>query len=315
MFLTFATCCLGACVCPSRGIDAVSRRSSLLRALHAAGILLAIIGVTFVVHRILNQSAQIDFSRLDSMMWLAIGLLATGYGLANGLLAVAWWNLLQACGLLKSRRWAARVYGIAQIAKYVPGNITHLLGRQALGMAASLPGWLLAKTTVYEIGLMAVAGGFFGVLVLPLVGIGFAEPISIVLFLGLFAAGVGFFWRVLGRQWAWAFALQVLFLGTSGLVFLFLLGLLAGDFGNLEASAAAVVGAYVLAWLAGLLTPGAPAGIGIRETVLLLLLASIFNETDLLLAIVLGRLVTVGGDFGFFVWAFLSRDSAEANLC
>lgn len=289
----------------------MSRTPSLSRALHAAGMLLAIAGVVFVVQRVLDESAQIDFRRLDATIWSAIALLAAGYGLANGLLAVAWWNLLHACGLRQSRRWAVQVYGISQIAKYVPGNITHLVGRHVLGMAASLPGWVLAKATVYEIGLMAVAGGLFGVLLLTLVPVGVSGEVSVGLFVGACVAGVGFSWSVLGRQWAWAFLLQVLFLAVSGLVFVILVGMLAGDVGGLKA--AAVVGAYVLAWLAGLLTPGAPAGIGIRETVLLFLLAGIVNEADLLLAVVLGRLVTVGGDFGFFAWALLDRGGAGSD--
>lgn len=66
-------------------------------------------------------------------------------------------------------------------------------------------------------------------------------------------------------------------------------------------------GVYVLAWLAGLVTPGAPAGVGVRELVLLFLLKGIVAEADLLLAVVLGRVVTVVGDFGFFVFGNLIR--------
>jgi uncharacterized membrane protein YeaQ/YmgE (transglycosylase-associated protein family) len=48
-----------------------------------------------------------------------------------------------------------------------------------------------------------------------------------------------------------------------------------------------ICGAYVVAWLAGLLTPGAPA--------------------DLLTAIVLGRIVTVFGDVVFYLLAVCIR--------
>lgn len=47
--------------------------------------------------------------------------------------------------------------------------------------------------------------------------------------------------------------------------------------------------------------PGAPAGIGVRETVLVLLLGSYMIEADLLMAVLIGRIVTVFGDVIFFL--------------
>jgi glycosyltransferase 2 family protein len=60
-------------------------------------------------------------------------------------------------------------------------------------------------------------------------------------------------------------------------------------------------GSYILAWLVGLVTPGAPAGMGVRELVLLFLLSDQLSETVLLLAVILGRMVTVTGDLFFFI--------------
>jgi hypothetical protein len=69
--------------------------------------------------------------------------------------------------------------------------------------------------------------------------------------------------------------------------------------------AVACGGAYVVAWLAGLLTPGSPAGMGVREIALLALLGSRFAEADLLMAVVVSRGITLAGDVGFFAWALL----------
>ena len=66
-----------------------------------------------------------------------------------------------------------------------------------------------------------------------------------------------------------------------------------------------VCGAYVIAWLAGLVTPGAPAGVGIREIVLYAILHPFINEADLLTAIVFGRIITVVGDVLFYILALL----------
>ena len=73
---------------------------------------------------------------------------------------------------------------------------------------------------------------------------------------------------------------------------------------------AATFGAFMLDWLAGLLAPGAPAGLGVREMVLFSLLKGLVAEADLLLTIVPSRLVTVAGDM-LFTWG---RHSS-ANIC
>jgi uncharacterized membrane protein YbhN (UPF0104 family) len=70
------------------------------------------------------------------------------------------------------------------------------------------------------------------------------------------------------------------------------------------------VGAYIVAWLVGLATPGAPAGVGVREVVLYSLLKPFVSDSDLLTAIVLGRMVTVAGDLAYYVVALgMSRRS------
>ena len=82
--------------------------------------------------------------------------------------AFAWWNLLKQFGAKPSCNWAIKTYGISQLAKYVPGNIFHLAGRQAMGMAAGVNGKALAKSTLWELGISAIAAGFFACLALPL---------------------------------------------------------------------------------------------------------------------------------------------------
>jgi uncharacterized membrane protein YbhN (UPF0104 family) len=69
----------------------------------------------------------------------------------------------------------------------------------------------------------------------------------------------------------------------------------------------------VLAWLAGLVTPGAPAGMGVRELVLLFMLNGIVIEEDLLMAIVLSRIVTVMGDVLYFTVAFMIKARPEVG--
>ena len=90
--------------------------------------------------------------------------MATIYGLGNLLLARAWWHQLKYVGVTSSWSWTRRIYGISQLGKYIPGNVFHLAGRQALGLAAGIPGRPLAQSMAWELGLIAIAGASFAIL-------------------------------------------------------------------------------------------------------------------------------------------------------
>ena len=139
----------------------------LKRILNWTGSILGIVGVVFVAIKLSEYRTQIDFSRFTFGNLLALFGLAVVSAIANLLLVSAWKTLLQYFGIVVNFSWSLKTYGVSQLAKYVPGNIFHLAGRQAIGQAAGLPAWPLAKSTVWELGLLAVTGAMVGVLVLP----------------------------------------------------------------------------------------------------------------------------------------------------
>lgn len=270
------------------------------RLLHWIGGVLAVLGGVFVVLRLRQHAAGLDLDRISAADLVALAALALCYGLANILLALAWRHLLAFCTVHTSRLWAVHAYGVSQLAKYVPGNIFHVAGRQMIGMAAGHPAWPLARSTVWELGLISFTGGLFGLLALPLAlrevpALG--GVLGFVLVLGAALALAR--WR-LSRRVAGAMAEQAAFLALSGAVFAGCLIVAAPEFNAAPDRLLPVVGAFVLAWLAGLVTPGAPAGLGVREAVLLFLLAGVGTEPEILLAVLLGRIVNVIGDVIFF---------------
>lgn len=282
----------------------------LTRMLHTVGAVLGILGVIFVGERLYHYSGEIDLDRISKTGWWLLGLLSVVYGAANILLALAWCDLLRYFKLNVRPRWAIRVYGLSQLAKYVPGNIFQFAGRQALGMAAGYAGRPLAKSTLWEIGLIATTGCLFSALTLPLLSSSWNVLPALIVFVIFVCCTRYALWRFFSPLLARVFIWHTLFLITSGLVFVGTLQLISPEalgFNLLPP----VCGAYVLAWLAGLVTPGAPAGLGVREAVTLFLLNSIVSPGDLLLAIVLSRIITLLGDLMFFsANTFLSFDKS-----
>lgn len=271
-------------------------RSDVRKAMHWVGSALAITGVGFVLWRLHTYGSEIEFDRLNGVAWLVVAVFAFINGSANLMLALAWWNLLGRFGACTTRLWAVRTYGMTQLAKYVPGNIFHLAGRQAIGMAAGLPGWPLAQSSAWELGLISAAGGVFALLALPLLVPGLSAAVSVGVFAAVTGITTSLLWRLIGSPVARAFGWHMGFFTVSGILFVGLIELIIESPGGGSLHWLPLVGACVLAWLIGLVTPGAPAGVGVREMVLLFMLKGVIGEEDLLLTVVLGRMVTIGGD-------------------
>lgn len=274
---------------------------SLRNLLNWVGSGLAIAGILFIGYRLHSYWLELDLSKITPLGWGLIFFLAIVYGSANFLLAYAWWQLLQHFCKYGNIANSVKIYGMSQLAKYVPGNIFHLAGRQALGMSAGIPTKSLAQSMIWELVLIAVTGSFFFWLILPRLLHYFPLTLGIILMLTSFILALCLLHRYLGHHIAVAITYQMFFLLISASIFIVLIGLISG-YDKLTPSYWVIIGGtYTIAWLAGLVTPGSPAGVGIREMILLIILKGIIAEDSLLVVVLLGRIITVIGDVLFFL--------------
>ena len=283
------------------------------RMLHWFGSGLGIAGILFVALKLAQYREQIDLARLGAEDWFVLLLLAIACGLSGLLLALGWRALLQHHGVTIAPAAAIRIYGISQIAKYVPSNVVHLIGRQALAVAESLPAWPVAKSTVWELGVLLCAAALFVPLALPFVAPEWSQWLAALLFVACAMLAVLLVRRTLGTHAATALCAYAGFLGVSSVSFCIVLLLLVPD-AALAPYALGVCGAYVLGWVAGFVTPGAPAGVGVREMALYFLLAAFVDQADLLAAVVLARMVSVSGDVLFYLGAVGTRRGINAGV-
>lgn len=287
--------------------NSVLKRMVNKRFLHWIGSCLALTGILFVGFRLHSYWLELDSSRITPMDWGSIIALSIIYGAANLLSAIAWWHLLQLFGATANRIVSIRIYGVSQLAKYLPGNIFHLAGRQALGVAEKIAGWILIKSMAFELGLSAVAGSLFGWSILPLIWDEFQVSTGMFLQVGTFVLVSLILAKLIGYHAMRAFVWQTSFLLISGSVFVVLLNIISGPEAVFTKNSVTIGAAFIVAWLAGLVTPGAPAGVGVREVVLFFLLKTIASESDLLLSLLLSRIVTVFGDIWFYLAASAAR--------
>jgi hypothetical protein len=282
------------------------------------GVVAVLIATAFLAVQVYTQRRQLLSMDLPPGIWWKVLALSIVHLAGLVMLAVAWGVCLRASGA-PSARWKAilRVYGLANLLKYLPGNVFHFAGRQLMGLQRGWPQSSILAATLIELALhLIVACTLILVLLTPrLLGIWAPAAISQYLAVGLVVAWLAVLVAVVvflhhkaarlraalppARRIAFATCLQAVFFTAV----CFMAAALAEgfEFSVHGRTASLVAGGYLLAWLAGFIVPGAPGGLAVREATLLVIAPYLGLQGDAaLLAFAIGmRLVTTLGD----IWA------------
>jgi uncharacterized membrane protein YbhN (UPF0104 family) len=194
------------------------------------------------------------------------------YAITHLTTTIAWIWIVKATGNTIPIREGFAINLVSQAGKYIPGNIAHHLGRAALAKQAGVS--LKASSIVLPIEVACVC---FAALLVG--GFMISHWITAACLVGLIGMLV-----TPGRR----FVLPIMAL-AAGL-------LLAGLSFAILVDAPKAISAYPIAWLAGFLLPGAPAGLGVREAALLTLLDHSVSSGSLPAAIIFHRLITAAID-------------------
>ncbi|MET1411845.1 hypothetical protein ABVF61_06240 [Roseibium sp. HPY-6] len=285
-----------------------------------------LVALGFIAVQIRSHWTGLSSWRPDSTDAALLGALSLAY-FASLMFVVEGWHRIVALYSAEPRSRTYPSFTMTQIAKYIPGNVAHLLGRGLYLRSSSLSDGQIVKATLVE--LAAIPAG--AVTVIAVLGsAGLLSPLLPWLpswLWVLLAPGL-----VLGVLAALVLAPRLglvpqsstsglLVIGTLSTVFMALLGLIFAAVFSLLAAApiAPLAGAAVIAWLVGYLTPGAPGGLGTREAALVALLWSLNQEDAVLIAAALFRIVTTLGDVLLFSVGWLvfsggtARDEASSS--
>jgi glycosyltransferase 2 family protein len=273
---------------------------TLKKYLNIAGLGLGFLGVVYIVFKFKDLSSEINISSISNIQWVGIVLTFVIYCGACIIQGFAWHNILLHLKIPVSPKWSIPNFGISQIAKYIPGNIFQFASRQAIGVSEGLPGVPLAKSIVWELGLMAGTAALFAVFIVPVFNQAVSPFIAVSIFIFLQLLILIIIGRLVGRRISYSIGLYGIFFTTNGLIFLFIITYLLSNTTLSHLQYLSIFGIYIFAWLVGFITPGAPAGVGIREVVLLTLLIQFIPQGLLLLAIVIMRFSTVVGDVLYY---------------
>jgi glycosyltransferase 2 family protein len=257
-----------------------------------------------------------------------IGIAAVGYSLIIPISALAWRRLLANSGVAKNWSELSIIMGVTQLAKYIPGNVGQHIGRAAMSIERGIPVRPYSTTVVTEAILAVIAAIIVGIAGYGLSGTssdvlrhhGAIVVPAIIILAGMCALTI-----ILGRS-----TLLRLLHGQTrrqdknsgritlprGGVLCYALGIYVLNYLVFGAGITAMTmlllpnqqmqwplltGSFALAWVVGFFTPGAPAGLGVREGIMLGLLQSTYTRPDALLIIIALRLATTIGDILCFL--------------
>lgn len=247
--------------------------------------------------------------------------------------ALAWQRLLRMGGTDRRYRELLALTAVTQAAKYFPGNFAHHLGRMALATNRGIPTSLLTRMFAAELMLLVLTGlavAAAGLALSPLPAIWLRaqriHPNAGHTALAVVGLACILLWIVANgatrgrvRQWlknfsargvaavCCAYAAAYLLLGLAAYVVCATLAPQAA------LSPLVLTSLFALAWTAGFLTPGAPAGLGVREGVLLLVLSPTMPASTAALVALTLRAATICGDIAVFLLGACMMRSLPAS--
>lgn len=259
----------------------------------------------------------------------ATGLLTVLYMALIPVTAMAWTLLLKGLGRDAPVSSTASILATSQFGKYLPGNVAHHVGRVVMARSIGLGVGVVVLSIAYETVLTALACAHVSLLTFlwetpkALGSFDAAEhrgPLAALVTIGALATIAAApvmakaVWRMRNKD-ATAPPPRlypgILPLASGYLCFVLNFTLVGAGLwivSNALVPEAAgpylvlLVGAFAASWLVGFVTPGAPAGLGVREAALVFWLGDSMPDAALVSLILALRIATTLGDLLSLAW-------------
>jgi glycosyltransferase 2 family protein len=291
----------------------------------------------FLITAFKNNWQEVAAIRIATLGWLTLAIALCVTLLAHIWSGWVWTWILEEFNQTVNIPQFVRVYLQTNIAKYLPGNVWHYYGRISAAKTAGIPTSIAALSVLLEPLLMAAAA-----ILLALLGIQSEIALTqsyIQLLLFFVLAGVllaihphllNLAMRLLSRmkfkstttntsdrvlcqikRYPWRPLLGELgFVGLRGTGFLLtLLAIIPLSIERIPL----LFAAFSLAWVLGLVIPGAPGGLGVFEVTAIALLQNSFSVGAVISAIALYRFISITAEAAGAGLAWLNERAVVGN--
>ena len=294
-----------------------------------AGYIVTIVCIIFLIHRLIN----LDFDYgilLETKSLLVFATITVLFTIHLVMLPMVWrQTLIITTGASVSYIETTLVYARSNLMKYIPGNIFQYVGRNEMALRKNLSHIDVALSTVLDVGAIIIATAITAlILYFPVIRIllehllaGFIPMailagcliiliVCIIIFRKRFIKAFDklimlFSFKSLLRYsicilyyMFWSFFVSVLFS-------VILYGILGYSASILDFRM--IMGAYLVSWIVGFITPGSPSGFGVKEVVFAAIMSGQVTTDIIIPGIIIFRLVTTVSDFlAFFTVTIIS---------
>jgi glycosyltransferase 2 family protein len=309
-----------------------NKKTKLNKILQIAGYVITIASIGYIIwvgYKHWNNVAQI-FSFRDN--WPGIAYSVIFYTLLWLFMVFGWKIIENSLGGELSFKNSFTIYGRTNIAKYIPGNVFHFVGRHILSKDVGIPVNIVLNGIFMEALLMVIGTGLLVVPSLLIYGtqkITFLSTnriIFTIILLSVLIIIIVICLKFIPSLKNWLIKKNLLVdiekikikkvIGSAIIVIIlylfyhscvsFMIVILTKYFWSLKIQQLIIfIGAYSLGWLVGFITPGAPAGLGVREAIIVGFLSPYLTQPRALVIALVFRLIAIFGDFIFFAAAYI----------
>lgn len=294
--------------------------------LNILGYIIVLISFVFIY----QSFKTIDFSVLKDRMninWIInIAVFSIIYSILFQLQGVTWNFIVQIIGEKRISFFEIlSIYSTANIAKYIPGNILVFVERHLILRKSGISDVRLVLINLSEIAcffgmsvFISLIGVFCGVVKIPeyffkIVNIYFLIILSIIAFIVLLIFIIIYNKKII-KEFIKILNLNNIIKIIINLFLYFLYFVLYGllnalifkFFLNIDISfndMIVIISIFSISWVAGYIVLGSSGGIGIRESILMILLSSYFIKSDIFIFAVISRIITSFGEIFAFIYA------------
>lgn len=280
-----------------------------------------------------------DFFPKSNWFWGALFIASLTSMVAQVLIAYSWRSIfISLSNINVESHQLIDMYGRSNIAKYLPSNVLHFASRQFFSYKYRWPQTKIALASIFETLILLSVGviiflftiyfypSFIMIEEKSLIDyffekINFSMIIPLLIILAIIITCTiwivrrkninvkDFKFPTLKALVKSGLFISLFFLLSS--LSCFLLALYLTEQQNLLFSTIFFI--FSTAWLFGYIVPGAPGGVGVREALLVMLLAPNFGEPGALVLAIWVRIATVVGDLFFLFASYLSLMSRKAT--
>ena len=230
------------------------------------GKLLGVLGLIFVMYTLFQEYTWQSFlTKFSSILPLMPFLLFLN--IVSILLGIYAWYLMLLQYAKKSFYFLTSYYyfGKTEIAKYLPGNVFHFIGRQAIANKVDITQAEMAKTSVL-FSLLLLAGTVIASTFTALLAKGIPLYIELLMLLATLITIMGTLLLYKSFSLITKIKMNILFSFSVLLQGMMLASIVAFQSENFESGLFfQTMSIYIVSWLIGFITPGASGGLGIRE--------------------------------------------------